>query len=572
MPAQSNRSFRQSLRHWMLFAFVTLITVSLVGCGVTPEDLDTQPSFKTSSQALSSQTDIATQMEEVCAKADTLMAAASKVGATPDVVDLFKVTSKRCKDLTAKIDNYVIALSDWATSGFNAQIQPCWKKTAPSKNGVGTVPGHCGSRKKIGLLCYDHCKPGYRDVGTACEKPCPRGYTDDGLTCRRPTTITNRSYYYRGRYSCKRGYHQTSTTCYQPCKSGYSGVGNKCVRWAKTVWKHKYHTGLWGSCRSGYRKVFWDCYRNCGSGWRDTGLTCLRPHHEYGRHVYGRNYGRCKSGYSGSGNRCLKNCPSGYRVYWMNHGQCIQTIHIFSQSRYVRAPHTATCNPGETNDAGLCYSCPSNYKPTGPVCYENCPTSHPTTCGFAVCATDQKQCDEFVKDAVVNVVGVALSFLPVGKIASKATSALKSKLAKLGQKYKVGALDSALMKADKLNKKRAETVQALREAAEALSKEIKTTLWGKFGSKIKVFLTKQLANRLDPLKFKESLISGGLKKVMERALKRSALNIAKKHFAEDSTLKDLLVAADPTGIAAVVDTFNKPTCKENVFPPFPTNP
>lgn len=546
-----------------MVVFVAILSAGFVGCGIAPEDMG-QPSseknvqFSTSSHALTASSYEA-EMEKACNKAKQL--AASAGGHVLSHIEA-QAAQKRCDDMTKRYDKYVEELAAWIHKEVNAENQPCWKKTTTTKHSVGLLRKNCGSRKLIGAFCYEHCKSGYRDVGTACEKPCPSGYTDDGLFCRRPTKITNRHYYNRGRYRCKSGYHQTSTACYQPCKSGYSGVGHNCVRWAKTVWKHRYYQGFWGSCKAGYHRVAWDCYKKCGSGWKDTGLTCLRPHHQYRRHVYGRNYGGCKRGYTGIGGRCYQNCPSGFRQYWMNHGQCIRTLHSFAQERYVRGPHTATCFSHQVEDAGLCYECPNNYKPAGPICYENCPSSHSVSCGVGVCATTSGQCAEFIAKAVLNVFSVALQAFKGAKYVYKGVKSIKdaAKAAKAADEAASVAGGLGAIKAGQKSKAWYKRVNdSYKKAVKELTDIMEANVVGRYALKVRK-------------KYNE--VPWAFKKAAKLYAKRMAKKAIDDEMAKDTSdlMKDIIKSIDPTGIAALLDTFVMPKCEENQLPAVPSLP
>jgi len=58
----------------------------------------------------------------------------------------------------------------------------CWKDSYG--RGVGVIPGECGTKEKIMLLCYDPCPKGYTRVGLDCQQDCPADFRNDGLFCR----------------------------------------------------------------------------------------------------------------------------------------------------------------------------------------------------------------------------------------------------------------------------------------------------------------------------------------------------------------------------------------------------
>ena len=55
------------------------------------------------------------------------------------------------------------------------------------------------------------------------------------------------------------------------------------------------------------------------------------------------------------------------------------------------------CRSDQEFDAGLCYdSCGKGHYGVGPVCWSECPSHSPVTCG-AICTQDSKQCIEITK-------------------------------------------------------------------------------------------------------------------------------------------------------------------------------
>ena len=55
------------------------------------------------------------------------------------------------------------------------------------------------------------------------------------------------------------------------------------------------------------------------------------------------------------------------------------------------------CRTDQQYDAGLCYTpCKDRYYGIGPVCWTECPTHAPKSCG-AFCAVDDKQCLDYTK-------------------------------------------------------------------------------------------------------------------------------------------------------------------------------
>lgn len=189
----------------------------------------------------------------------------------------------------------------------------CWKDSYG--RGVGTIPTECGSRRKIGLLCYDHCPSGYSAFGFDCHQGCPSGWRNDGLFCR------NAEYGRGWGYPWKFGDWFSDSGMYSRCQRDH-GNGN-CEKWGAVVYP---------KCKSGFHTVGCCICRpsvpNCRALGMNSGidLSCAKkiiigtPYSMScsSDKVYdaGLCYKRCKAGYSGVGPVCWASPPSG----WVNCG------------------------------------------------------------------------------------------------------------------------------------------------------------------------------------------------------------------------------------------------------------
>jgi len=113
----------------------------------------------------------------------------------------------------------------------------CWKDSYG--RGVGTIPDDCGTKQKLGALCYPQCPSGYTRVGLDCQQNCPSGFTNQGLFCRLAEYGRGGGYtwwfsdgfsdsgMYRrceadhGRGNCEK----SGAIVYPKCKSGYYPAG-----------------------------------------------------------------------------------------------------------------------------------------------------------------------------------------------------------------------------------------------------------------------------------------------------------------------------------------------------------
>ena len=206
-------------------------------------------------------------------------------------------------------------------------------------------------------------------------------------------------------------------------------------------------------CGPGTTRVGTDCHSVCPSGLRDDGLFCRAA--EYGRGAgYPWKFGdpvndsgmlsRCQAENPGgcemSGAIAYPKCRPGFRAV----GCCVcrpevpdcaalglnAGVDLSCAKRVaVGSPAVGTCASGEQRDAGLCYAgCKASYSGVGPVCWGQCPASHPVSCA-AGCAKTQAACAQATTDQVLSVlevvanVGVAVATAGAGTAATAGAKA-----------------------------------------------------------------------------------------------------------------------------------------------------
>ncbi|MFO0696186.1 MAG: discoidin domain-containing protein [Polyangiales bacterium] len=207
-------------------------------------------------------------------------------------------------------------------------------------------------------------------------------------------------------------------------------------------------------------------------------------------------YPYCAGGYYGVGPVCWQACPSGWRddgtACWLdasiisaNNSACPW----YDTCGLTLAPHCSTCPSGYVNDgctcrrdaqmfykgsygrgagspmscnsslqydAGLCYTpCANGYQGVGPVCWGQCPASAPVACG-AGCAVSQEACANEVITQVQATLECAANLAEMAY--SLGTSA--------AVKYAVSAGLSAAEKAALKARIKAELKEAFKDLAE----------------------------------------------------------------------------------------------------------
>lgn len=272
--------------------------------------------------------------------------------------------------------------------------------------GAGVPLSTCNAGQELdGALCYPNCNSGYDGVGPVCWEICPGGYADDGAFCRRDPIIVSQGSYGRGAGTipdaCTGGKQQIGALCYDHCPAGWNADGFACTQPCAAGYTDD---GL--TCRRGPHS-YWDC-GSCDPGYRDDGCVCTRDLHVYSQPRFERSpsaltgcsggkqnqnglcYTPCAGGYTGDGPVCWQNCPNGY----VDDGAtCRYPGHIFAKASYGRgAGEPMVCASGLERDGALCYDqCAAGYDGVGPVCWEDCPSDFPTSCGIG-CAISSGDC------------------------------------------------------------------------------------------------------------------------------------------------------------------------------------
>jgi hypothetical protein len=213
----------------------------------------------------------------------------------------------------------------------------------------------------------------------------------------------------------KDSYGRGAGTMPQSCDAGRDRLGLLC----------------YSQCGPNSKRVGFDCHSVCPAGMRDDGLFCRAA--EYGRGAgypwkfgdpvsnsgmfrrceaeHGRGnceesgavvYPKCKAGYRAVGCCICRPAVPNCAALGMNAGvdlSCAKKV-------VIGDPVPGVCGTGQQRDAGLCYpNCKSGYGGAGPVCWGQCPSTHPVSCG-AGCAKTQAACAQNTTDQVLSVLEV----------------------------------------------------------------------------------------------------------------------------------------------------------------------
>lgn len=319
-------------------------------------------------------------------------------------------------------------------------------------------------------------------------------------------------------------------------------------------------------CKPGYKGVGPVCWQVCKAGFTDTGAHCLKPK-AYGRGAgYPLKFGefnldgarkRCQKAHG----RCEKNgllyypvCKKGFH----NVGCCICSPDCTGMGRDIGVScekksygrgvgRIPKCRSDQDKDAGLCYSrCKSGYRGVGPVCWGTCPPDMPVNCG-AGCAKTTADCVLAVTDQVVSVLDVAANVaVTVGtlgtgtgaKVAASKAAATARKGVKMGAK----AASKAAAKA------------AIKKAAKGMK--------GVSKAKIKASLKSMRDQaRRKGMKEGREMSDKDIERITE-VLEAASTGAEVVGIAQDGKVDilEVLELADPTGIVAVVNAYNKPKC------------
>jgi hypothetical protein len=297
------------------------------------------------------------------------------------------------------------------------------------------------------------------------------------------------------------------------------------------------------------------CWQRCPSDFRDDGAYCFKPK-AYGRGVgFPWKFGDRAFNLSNAKKRCEKKhgegqceksgaiyypkCEPGYRAI----GCCVCSprcppgmtdigISCQKKSKGRGVGKPMKCKEGEAYDAGLCYKpCKENYHGVGPVCWQDCPSTQPVNCG-AGCATHANQCADKTIKQVFAPLEVALN------VAMAVTT---------------GGAANATVKAAKVSAKTAAKTAGKAAAKETIKKS-RMTIAHEMMPDIRKKLSKKLKEYSE--------------EIAEEVCENAAQSLAGAALANESPdAKDILMALDPTGIAAVTDVFNNPKCGFDEDPP-----
>lgn len=311
--------------------------------------------------------------------------------------------------------------------------------------------------------------------------------------------------------SCAPGREMIGLLCYSTCPGGTTRVGFDCHSLCPNNMRND---GLF--CRaaeygrgSGYPWKF-------GDALNDNGMIS-RCEADNGRGNCEKNglmyYPKCKPGYSAFGCCICRPNPPNCAALGLNAGidlSCAKRVSIGD-------PVPGVCGNSQDYDAGLCYSkCNASYNGLGPVCWGQCPASHPVTCG-AGCATSQDACAQNTSDQVMSVlegvanVGLAVATAGTSTGATAAANAAKT-AARTGARF-----------AGRMTK--AEVANVIREKAKELGKDVAE-------SAIQTYA--------------EATVQAGITGEFDPSI---------------------LAGLDPTGIASIVVAYAKPVCGSPVPPP-----
>ena len=301
--------------------------------------------------------------------------------------------------------------------------------------------------------------------------------------------------------TCPPGSEKSGALCYPKCKAGFTGIGPVCQQ----------------NCPPGYRNDGLFCAKPAAYGrgggypwkfgdWLDSSGMFSRCERDNGGGNCEQNgaivYPKCKPGFHNVGCCvCSPDCPAGMSDAGVS---C-------AKQTYGRTVGFIPDCPADHEKSGLlCYpKCPAGTNGIGPVCWAGCPPGYPVDCG-AACGKSSADCAVAILTQVSSTAEFALN------VASFAVGA--------GPAAKAG-------------------ITAAKAAARAVGKNI-------LSREARAAAIAGIKRRLREEAEKEG------KSMSEEALDKAAtgLELAKEAGQFDWTM------LDPTGVAAVVDAFNKPIC------------
>ena len=317
--------------------------------------------------------------------------------------------------------------------------------------------------------------------------------------------------------ACPRGFERTGADllCYPVCRAGFTGVGPVC-------------------------------WQDCPAGFRNDGALCGKPE------AYGRGVGfayapifesrdtareRCEREH-GAGN-CERNlemyypvCRAGFREFGSNicspvcpAGMTDIGVSCAKPSYGRGVGEGATCKVGMQQDfkGGLCYpECRAGTTGVGPVCWNGCPAAFPVNCG-AACGVSTAACAFAIIEQVQSSADLALNVAALILSAGSASPALR-------QAQTAGR-----------SARRSLTKTARDQMKDQVKNQLQNAMkWQKRVAKAQRYLD----NASNVTQASELLVT----------------SYEKGEF-DFMSLVPSVADVEPTGVLAVVNSFNKPICR-----------
>lgn len=281
--------------------------------------------------------------------------------------------------------------------------------------------------------------------------------------------------------------------------------------------------------KGSYGRTAGEIGRGCPSGFERTGADLLC-------------YPVCRQGFTGVGPVCWQQCPAGSTNLGLSCGQVggscpagtTDVLGVCFKASYGRGVGVgATCLPGQEQDfqGGLCYpACRPGMNGQGPVCWGRCGGDYPVDCG-AACATDAAACGFAVFEQVAASADVALNVAALVGTAGTANGALRA--AQLGRR------------------------QAMQMGRRQLSSQARSAMKGQIRERIDSIVARQVryTNASD------TAVYLGDQENRERTAELLVAAQEAGEFDFLSLLPQSVADVEPTGVLALVNSFNKPLCQ-----------
>lgn len=370
--------------------------------------------------------------------------------------------------------------------------------------------------------------------------------------------------------NCAPGLDKSGLLCYPKCKDNYKGVGPVC----------------WANCPSGFTDIGAFCQKSKPYG-RGTGYPwkfgdkpfsldgarkrCQKKNGTGNCEKWGAIiYPKCRKGFHNVGCCvCSPDCPAGYN----------DTGTGCAKPTYGRgAGEPLACSSGTERSGLLCYpACKAGFNGVGPVCWQSCPSQHPTNCG-AGCAKNSKECATNVFSMVSAPIMLAVNIATLGQSAAATSAAKAAQVAQTTSK-----LTATVNKVKSLVTAAKGSVETLVGGAEKLKKIQKVVKIGKKTFKVATTIGKEIdlfsrdfadnfADMTSPEIDREINQRFGKEAAYqikrEWALRQLSMNLEANGFATAKNILTVASVADPTGVVSVVNAFMHPVCKNDAK--FPT--